>query len=226
MTASLEEQARLSEWLAGFFDGDGNVGVAVSKVSSFTHGYQAQPKARIGHSYVGGLFDAEGCAELTICRREDSANYRARPKTRVRMTDSDRLLSILENYAKEVGFTAGVYHQDGQKEGWADQFIWDVNGVDDVERFLSSIREATVVKRPEISILLDRIIPLMKRGEHRNRRGFLKLMAWRDVMNGFKGAGRGEYNLAYFEELWGMSLEMSDIPRGHPRKKSSETEES
>lgn len=32
-------------------------------------------------------------------------------------------------------------------------------------------------------------------------------MAWKDVMDSYKGGNRGKYNLKYFEEEWDMELD-------------------
>lgn len=65
--------------------------------------------------------------------------------------------------------------------------------------------------------MLEEIIPRLKCGFGSNRRQFLEIIAWRDVMDSTKGGVRGKYNLDYFEDLWGIELEPEKIPDAHPR---------
>lgn len=133
------------------------------------------------------------------------------------MNDKDRLLDRLSAYADSIGvdYSTTNYSGDGNR---ADTFVWRVTNINDVERFCESIRNDVVVKKPEVEILLDEIIPLFRAGENKNRRGFLKIVAWRDVMDLNKGGERGKFNLEYFEELWDMRLEAGDLPKQHPNR--------
>lgn len=216
-------QALLTEWVGGFFDGEGNVNVSVAPWERMNVGYHSQIAARIGHGYVAGLVDGEGTIGVGIAQSEDQRiGYSPKPAARVKMVENDPLVSRLMEYADQIGFEPNIVrHKEPQEDHHNPSFVWGVSGIDDVEIFLSSIRDTVVVKRREIEVILNEIIPLMRRGEHLNRRGFLRLMAWRDVANSHKGGNRGKYSLEYFESLWGMSLEDDRLPGAHPRAKKA-----
>lgn len=209
------DQTKLGEWMAGFFDGDGIVTAAVSESQKPAIGYHVLPQAKIGHTYVGGLFDAEGSLYVHVTERADSdVGAFPQPTAKVEMLENDPLIEKIEAYADSVGCGGNVYHVDrSDDDSRDDTFNWVATSFDDVERFLSGIRKDVVVKRTQIDIMLDEIIPLLRSGEHLHHRGFLKVMAWKDLMDTNKGGRRGKYNREYFEELWEMTLQEHELPK-------------
>lgn len=211
-------QSQLTKWVGGFFDGDGSVGVEIGSSDTYRIGYQTIPTARIEHSYLAGLFDADGTIRVNVQENSNTeGRYHCHPITTITNSENDRLVSLLDEYAESVGVDSHIRHVNPENDDWANHFRWWVNGPDDVERFLRSIKDVSVVKRPQIEIALNNILPIIQNREHLNRRGFLRLMAWRDVMNAYKGGVRGKYSLEYFENLWGMELEEDRLPPNHPR---------
>lgn len=214
-------QTQLTEWMAGFFDGEGLVNAGVAKSGKPAIGYHIAPQVKLAHSYVGGLFDAEGSLYLRISEGETWAlGYASQPIARIEMHENDPLIERIQAYANAVGCDGSIHHVDRSEDNdnRDDTFCWVASSFDDVERFCEGIRDEVVVKKAQIDIMLDEIIPMLRAGEHTRRRGFLKVMAWRDIMNSYKGGKRGKYDLEYFEELWGMSIQDRHLPKCHPRR--------
>lgn len=209
-------QTQLTRWTAGFFDGDGHIAIPVHEPNSSSPSLGAL--ARVGHSYVSGLFDAEGCVKLDLREAEKyQTGYFTIPKVEIGHSINDELMERLKNYSNTIGVNPTFYHYTRENRNHNDTFVWHIQNRDDVSTFIESIYDHSIVKKPQFDILLNEIIPRLDQGIHLDKRGFMKVIAWRDVLNSYKGGNRGEYNLNYFESKWGMNLQKSELPEKHPR---------
>ena len=89
-------------------------------------------------------------------------------------------------------------------EDRSDQYIWGVQGISDTRTLLTPLRDQFIVKREQVDLLLDEILPRMEQGVHHEKEGFLEVMYHVDQFNSYKGGSRGQYTLDYFEDLWGI----------------------
>lgn len=216
------DQTKLTKWVAGFFDGEGCVKADVSQRDTCQTGYGFQPEVRVVHSYVGGLFDAEGNVYMGV-DKSDERNIEHSVSTvgRLGHSENQQLEDFLKKFSESAGIQSNVYHQKKCARNTDDSFHWVVQQRGELKKFLREIRPYSIVKRGEIDIMLEEIIPRIEKNYHTNRRGFLELVAWKDVMDKNKGGARGKYDLDYFENLWGMSIEDGKLPCDHPRTTQS-----
>lgn len=199
-------QSNLTEWTAGFFDGDGCLSMHVTKSESSKIGYETGPRVHVANSYVPGFFDAEGCINLGIKEHENSTiGYRVSPGAIVNHTDHQSpVKELLCEYADHLGIKYTIEDKDAHNDRSSPFFSFRVYELESIEEFVSTLYPHLVVKKPQAKILLEDIIPVMKRGEHTGRRGFLKVMHYKEKMDSMKGGTRGKYDLEYFEDMWGM----------------------
>lgn len=205
---SRQAQSSLEEWTAGFFDGEGWITNSISVRDDYDVGATINPKCGIAHTYHAGFFEAEGTIRVHTTVNEGSEiGYAQSADCQIMHTKSDSpLLKHLKEYLESIGVDYHVSWYDSDVENHAERFTVAVSNLEGVERYLDCLYPHLVLKQPQARVMLEDIIPLMKRGEHTNRRGFLKVMEHVDRMNEMKGGERGKYNLEYFEDLWGMEL--------------------
>lgn len=209
-------QQQLAEWMGGFFDGDGSIIADVHPVPDQQLDYNIRGRIQIKHTYIGGLFDAEGCMKLNVSYDTRRAvNHKITNKAQIEHRQKDRLVVILNQYADEIGVNSTVVDVP-EKDKHSKRFNWRISNRRGIRLFLESIRPYSIIKKPEIEIMLDEILPRLEAGHHSRKRGFLELIAWKDTMDDNKGGDRGKYTLTYFEELWDMELEAEKYPESHP----------
>lgn len=151
--------------------------------------------------WVGGFVDGEGSIRLEIGTTNTGIGYRVIPIVQVKQKDRTSI-TVLEEYCEYVGANSNVIENKSK-----DINVFICEGQSNVKSFLKPIRRQFVVKRGEVDIMLDDILPHLEDGNHHDRRGFIRLMEMSDRLNEHKGAGSDrKYTLAYFENKWGMSL--------------------
>ena len=204
----MKRQANLTEWTAGFFDGEGAVEGGVGVKESYSTGYSFHPMCRIKHSQVAGFFDAEGCIQAQIFSDNTSTvNYGVETKASLGHTTQEAGVEhALVEFCQRIGIEPSLSYSEGG-ENRQDYFSFRVQSKADVETFLRELYPHLIVKKPEAKIMLEEILPRLNRKEHSTKRGFLRVMKWVDRLNSHKGGKRGKYNLEYFEDKWGMTLE-------------------
>ena len=202
-------QANLAEWNAGFTDSEGSINVNVFSDSRASTDYGMTPHYTLTHSYSAGLFDGDGCISMEVFKAEYySTGYLQRPKvslTQVRQEND--VVDHLCEFADRLGVEYNVRDVPQQEEGYMPKFEFTIRNRDSVKTYLQALLPHLVVKEEQARIMLEEIIPRMDRGMHTNKRGFLKIMEHADRMNEMKGGKRGKYNLEYFENEWGMTLD-------------------
>lgn len=190
------------DWFAAFFDGEGCITTKISRRDSYSTGFEIEPKVRISHSQVTGSIDAEGHLGIRIISTNDyRVGYRMRPMVEVSECDHDRLMDTLAKYgdARDVNYFISHSERDEKR---SDQYTWSVSGIQNTLDLLSPIRDRFIVKREQVDLFLDEILPRLKQGVHHEKEGFLEVMSYVDRFNSYKGGSRGKYTLEYFEELW------------------------
>lgn len=199
-----EQQADLTQWNAGFFDGEGHIAADIRGGDK----PDISPRLTIGHSYHGGLFDGEGSLSAKVRKNNSTTHgYSIAASSTIKHTNYDAVLESLCGFAEHINIDYSVRHVEPRDGNHADQFSFRVSTRDNVRRYLSELKPHLVLKRKQAEIMLDEIIPALERGQHTDRRGFLRVMESIDRMNAMKGGDRGKYTVEYFEDKWGMELQ-------------------
>lgn len=210
-------QAELAQWMAGFYDAEGHSRVRISPYDETAIGYGLSPELKVNQRYIAGLFDGDGSMMVRVHENESEGGlgYKVGPMSDVAVAKHDPFIDRLESFSENMGlnYNINIYDsEDCQKQ----TVHWRIYERDSLRRLVPVLREYCVIKKPQLEIFGDEILPRLTEGTHSTRRGFLEVMAWKDIMDAYKGGQRGKYNLRFFEELWDMKLdkEHAGIPDG------------
>lgn len=200
------EQAKLSKWVAGFFDGDGVMSVNVQKDEKSAINYNMTTSCKIEQAYIAGLVDAEGSIGSGV-HQDNSAKleYSLSPHFVFSQANNPGLQKFCK-YLEERDISYGRVEQSRDGNRNPVEKI-SLHGSSNLRAFLTDMKPHLSVKRAQAEIMLNDILPIFERGDHTNRRGFLNVMYHVDRMNAYKGGVRGKYNLEYFEDEWGMEYD-------------------
>ena len=186
------------KWIAGFTSADGTVEPMIKKQSDVSIGYNLSLRIQWSQEpIIAGFFNGDGCILPNIRRR--GRGFKINPYLEFDNGDSlvlDELSKMLIN----LNIKHKIYNdkRDKVKQIRVQKFEM-------VEKLLNFITPFLVgSKRIQAEIMLQEIIPRMKRGEHRNKIGFLEIMKYIDKLNKLKGGIRGKYNRNFFIEAWNM----------------------
>lgn len=206
-----DDQSKLTEWTAGFIDGDGSISQRVS-VSDKSIGYETHPRVQVSQSYVAGIFDAEGSVGLHPAENDNkSINYNIKPSCRLSQYQTySGVREKLSAFADSIDIDYSIHEKDKSSANRRPAFGFEINSRSSVQKFLREVLPYLTVKREQALIMCEKIIPLLQSGTHNTRRGFLQVMYWKDRLDEGKGGNRGKYNLEYFEDKWDMTVSETD----------------
>lgn len=193
-----------SVWMAGFFDGEGTARAKIIKRDRQRTGFEVIPMAEMEQIYVAGIFDAEGTIQTEI-GKSDYGDVPFNIGTRADFYQSkfpSTLRGVVDTYCQSVDVEPSYYGKESYHEEGNSKIRMVVNGRESTYKFLNGIRDYCIVKKPQIDIMLGKIIPMMEEGKHLNKKGMIEMMRWVDEMNSYKGGNRGKYNQDYFKDLW------------------------
>lgn len=195
----IEPQKETGGWLAGFFDGEGTVRVKILKRERQRTGYEMTVRAELEQRYVAGIFDAEGSARVSI----SSSDYGDVPYNIGQRADMglgefpSSLKELVNRHCSEIDVEPSYYNEND-----GDVVRMVISGRESVKKFLLSVYPYSIIKREQIEIMVEEIIPRIEKGEHLHKPGFLELMEYVDKMNSLKGGNRGKYVRGYFVDEW------------------------
>ena len=135
--------------------------------------------------------------------------YTFAPRVEVMQLHDDRLMHALGAYCDRLDVTCYVgnrYVKDPDR----DHYLWRISGIGNVKQLVAPMRLKFIVKREQIDILLDDIIPRLEDGVYHDKAGFLEVMYYVDRLTAQNSSSGRKYTLSYFEELWGMEYEPKD----------------
>lgn len=204
MSNSSSETHDFDAWFTGFFDGEGCIRISIADRERYSTGFELAPMLRITHEQLTGTLDAEGWIGVKVDQNSEyRVDHRLQPQIEVTETYRDHLMEALCAYCNARGVNCHVSSLESN-ENRSDQYIWGVQGISNTRTLLTPLRDQFIVKREQVDLLLDEILPRMDQGVHHEKEGFLEVMYYVDRFNSYKGGSRGKYTLEYFEELWGM----------------------
>lgn len=199
------KQIKFDEYIAGFFDGEGTI--------SF-HCQTNLQSARIGsaikisQSYIGAFFDAEGCVTNMI-RIKKNGSCNIFPLANISQSIRTNVLDVIKEELTKLGVPSNICIVR------KDFAILTITAWKDVKAFLELISPYVIVKREQVDIMLNEILPRIEPkpgivfdafNYKYSRKEFLEIMKWVDKLNSYKGRQmcKRKYTEQYFRDLWGM----------------------
>jgi len=185
-----------TKWLGGFTSADGSISATVKKQKDTMIGYHLSLRAHWSQRPIlAGFFD--GDATITSFIKHRRGGYELGIGTQIGNKCCliiDEVSGILTNL--EIEHTQARSKRDGMN------YI-NVNKRSQVEKLLRLIQPYLLgSKRLQAEIVLNEIIPRMKKNLHLTREGLLDIMSFVDKLNEYKGGLRGKYNRDYFIKEW------------------------
>jgi len=206
------DQADLSAYVAGATDGDGSIVSSVTESTKGTTHRKISPKVTYAF-YISGLLDSDGCINQCV-RRNDRVGlgYKTNCDVRVKIIQkgSQDVRQTFIKYFENLGVDYGEAKDEGRGNRY-DRWRIYVSSISSVDTLLRELRPHLRIKKEQANIMIDEILPRLRKGVHHDKRGFLRVMAWRDAMNLYKGGNRGKYNLRYFEDEWDIKANLDDL---------------
>jgi hypothetical protein len=207
------EQAAITAYTAGFFDGEGAiVGGAKSKNGSAI-GYTVQPRVTVQlvKHQMSGLFDAEGCIELAVQQSNPyQLGFRIRPATHLQQTSDKSILeSIFDRYSSVAGFDYSIIDISNPSPNEQDSERATIHSADDIEAFLRPLIPLLGEKRRQAKIMVNEFLPAYRRGKHGTKEGFIEMMKIKERMDEQKPMDKADrkYTVEFFEDLWADDIE-------------------
>lgn len=163
--------------------------------------------AQIAH--LAGLFDAVGGITVHVTKSSNYAvGYRYQPVLRLnRSTADEALIGKLIAYCEDQSVQFSLSEKDKTGDGDTTSYEWTVKDPVHIERFLEPMMPYLVSRYEEASLMLEIIVPAVKKGAHREKEGFYELM---DVADRLRSSARYgpdvKYTKDYFADEWGDEL--------------------
>ncbi|UXF50577.1 hypothetical protein 7778G3H09_2 [Haloquadratum phage sp.] len=206
------EQAQITGYMSGYFDGEGCVRANVSVDDDLKLNYHFNATLKVETSQVAGLFDAEGSISLSPMNRGHyRLNHRLKPQIRVsQVQDKTMLEDIFDSYNDYIDFDYGLSKRNNENDPHRQPTV-EVNicTKNSIRNFLAPLLPMLKEKQEQAIIMLREIIPRLERGVHLNKEGFIELMKWKELLDREKPMGNEDrkYTVEYFQDLWADDLD-------------------
>ncbi|MFC4544407.1 hypothetical protein ACFO5R_20980 [Halosolutus amylolyticus] len=147
--------------------------------------------------YVAGVFDGMGSIILAIQeKKRTGVGYQVQPWLRI-TTNSEPLAGLLDEFALQHG----LRHQFNETE--AGSIRWQIQAVEDCERFLDLVMPYLVKEYERAEIMRNDILPLLKDQDHHTKQGMIRLAGLGGELTATRNRQRErKYTEDYFRELW------------------------
>jgi len=204
------EQAQITAYMSGYFDGEGCIQLNVDKTESYNINYRLRPRILVASSQMAGLFDAEGSIELSPREHSDATfNYLIEPRLRMtQVQDKTMLEDICDSYREYFDFYYSVSKRQNIAQYQPTVQI-RVSQYDSIRNFLAPLLPMLKEKQEQAIIMLREIIPRLENDVHLTKEGFIELMKWKELLDREKPMGNEDrkYTVEYFEDLWADDLD-------------------
>lgn len=180
-----------------------DVSIKERNTDQYATGYSMEPRTRVTHAHVAGMLDAEGCVGITISETGSGFDYHMNPYAKTYQANDDRVMGLFAGYAQQQNVSYSIYETERENRDKTYR-TFNVSGRENVHKFLFPLRNLIAVKKEQVNIMLNRILPRLSDGKHRTKEGFIETMEWIDKLNSYKGGNRGKYTQEYFCDEWGI----------------------
>ena len=101
---------------------------------------------RLPTKYLAGLFDGEGCLDLSI-----SFQKYIRPRARIALAEGSKfILDMIQNT-----YGGHLYKREVTNDKWQNSYSWELAGYGQVCKFLREITKHLYIKKEQAKLLLE-----------------------------------------------------------------------
>ena len=165
---------------------------------------------KINWDQIGGFFDGEGYVGAGIKKTSDyNIGYEFSPNYKIGQTGKmgSEILKEIQIFLKNNGIKSNYKEEPETRNNWSDKSYLSIEAQSEVKKFTSEIKKHTRIKEPQIKIMEEKILPIMKRNGHLKKNTFIKIVYWKEKLDSYKGGNnRSKYNVEYFENEWNIDF--------------------
>jgi len=205
------EQAQITGYMSGYFDGEGHIGLHIEKSNQAKIGFRQRPLLMIETAQMAGLFDAEGMVLLSPYQSKGSRlNHTLQASVKIgQAQDKTMIGDIFDSYNNNFDFNYSVSVRENKEPHHKPTVKMSVNKREHIKNFLAPLLPMLKEKQEQAIIMLREIIPRMERDMHLNKEGFIELMKWKELLDREKPMRNEDrkYTVEYFQDLWADDLD-------------------
>jgi len=157
------------KYLAGIFDAEGSIYLDVAINERYRNKIRVYPRIdivlKVSDEYLAGLFDGDGNIMIRL-QKDKSVKYgiRATPRLDIKSSSLEALLAIQRTFGGRIEIDRNGYGR------------WSVTNIEDVERIVNILLKHCIIKRRQLLIMKNEVLPIFKQGKHRTLEGLRKLI--------------------------------------------------
>lgn len=157
---------------------------------------------KITNEWISGFFDGEGSVQLRIQRVNYSFGFRYVPCLSVsQLSKNDWVLKDIEAFLNENDIKTFITEKN-RSNGRSNTTEMGVVGHSNCREFIELLEGDIILKKKEIEIMRDKILPAIDEGKHLDRGGFMEILDFKSELDSHKGGNRSKYDKKYFQEKW------------------------
>jgi hypothetical protein len=216
------EQAAITAYTAGFFDGEGSITASACRHSEDARndGYSMNKEVSIKlvKHQISGLFDAEGHIIASVHAQGSRGGHRLSPEIGLKQASEKTILdAIISRYSNIAGFHYSLYDVSDRRENRSDTEQMSVSSADGIEAFLRPLIPLLGEKRRQAKIMVNELIPAFRQQKHHTKEGFIEMMKIKERLDEQKPMSKEDrkYTVEYFKDLWADDIEAQTALSDH-----------
>jgi hypothetical protein len=217
------EQAAITAYTAGFFDGEGSISATPSanRGPAGTEGHGIKTKLRITliKHQIAGLFDGEGCISAGAFKNGSRRlGHSFTPRVNVEQASDETILhAIASRYSSVAGFDYNIYERQTSAENESDTESLTIQAADDIEAFLRPIIPLLGEKRRQAQIMVNEFLPAYRQGKHHTKEGFIEMMKIKRRLDEQKPMGNDQrqHTVEKYQDMWADDIEAQTALTDH-----------
>lgn len=155
-------------------------------------------------AHLAGVIDGKSSITAYVAKDDGyEVGYRVNPTIQLsRRSDDEFLLGKLDAYCEEFSVNYSI-----NEPGNGDRVTFCVIHHPSIERFLDPLMPYLTTEYPRASIMIEDILPIVRKKRHTTKEGLYKLVGHAERINQHGKQNRDgdmKYDQAYFEERWNL----------------------
>lgn len=153
-------------------------------------------------AHLAGYIDGSASITVHVNESDDySVGYHFKPVVVIYVPRRDEtMLGKLDAYCEDNFVQYAADEREGKEN---DSVRWSVFEGDNIKRFLEPMLPYLVSRYHDANVMVEKIVPAVEDGEHREKRGLYELMEFADELRQSNRKGTDpKYTQEYFADEW------------------------
>lgn len=154
-------------------------------------------------SYISGLFDGGGNVYFRVIKSNRCLGYRIDPTITICLNDSDELYGFVDEFL----MTEGIQYK--LSETPSNNRRIEIDTRDNIEKFISIVRDKTVQHQKSLALIQDKLYPLVDSGEILSNNNFTKIVRTIEDIQPRRTCNNGvKYSTEFFKNKWNINTQI------------------